>query len=269
MGNSEVGHLNLGAGRPVLQDLPRIDAAIADGSFFDAAGAPRGLRPGARRTRRPRTSSASSGRAASTPTTATSSRSPSWPRARASPPVAHPRPARRPRHAAVVGARLRRRTSRPRLAAAHPGARDRDRRRPLLRDGPRPPLGAGRDAATTRSSTARRRTTRRSADRGHRGGLRPRRDRRVRQPDRRSTAPPRRCRPGDPIVHRQLPRRPGAPADPRAGRRPGVRRLRPHLAERPAGAGRPARRDDDRVRGGPAVAGRVPARDRALARPGR
>ena len=33
MGNSEVGHLNLGAGRPVLQDLPRIDAAMADGSF--------------------------------------------------------------------------------------------------------------------------------------------------------------------------------------------------------------------------------------------
>ena len=35
MGNSEVGHLNLGAGRPVLQDLPRIDAAILDGSFFE------------------------------------------------------------------------------------------------------------------------------------------------------------------------------------------------------------------------------------------
>ncbi|MFI5261782.1 MAG: 2,3-bisphosphoglycerate-independent phosphoglycerate mutase [Candidatus Limnocylindrales bacterium] len=33
MGNSEVGHLNLGAGRAVLQDLPRIDAAVADGSF--------------------------------------------------------------------------------------------------------------------------------------------------------------------------------------------------------------------------------------------
>jgi 2,3-bisphosphoglycerate-independent phosphoglycerate mutase len=33
MGNSEVGHLNLGAGRPVLQDLPRIDAEIADDSF--------------------------------------------------------------------------------------------------------------------------------------------------------------------------------------------------------------------------------------------
>jgi 2,3-bisphosphoglycerate-independent phosphoglycerate mutase len=35
MGNSEVGHLNIGAGRPVLQDLPRIDAAISDGSFFE------------------------------------------------------------------------------------------------------------------------------------------------------------------------------------------------------------------------------------------
>ncbi len=35
MGNSEVGHLNLGTGRPVLQDLPRIDAAIEDGSFFE------------------------------------------------------------------------------------------------------------------------------------------------------------------------------------------------------------------------------------------
>ena len=33
MGNSEVGHLNLGAGRPVLQDLPRIDADIASGAF--------------------------------------------------------------------------------------------------------------------------------------------------------------------------------------------------------------------------------------------
>jgi 2,3-bisphosphoglycerate-independent phosphoglycerate mutase len=33
MGNSEVGHLNLGAGFPVLQDLPRISRAVADGSF--------------------------------------------------------------------------------------------------------------------------------------------------------------------------------------------------------------------------------------------
>ncbi len=35
MGNSEVGHLNLGAGSIVKQDLARIDTAVADGSFFD------------------------------------------------------------------------------------------------------------------------------------------------------------------------------------------------------------------------------------------
>src|SRR5437868_5387549 len=33
MGNSEVGHLNLGAGAIVKQDLLRIDEAVADGSF--------------------------------------------------------------------------------------------------------------------------------------------------------------------------------------------------------------------------------------------
>src|SRR3712207_3657852 len=33
MGNSEVGHLNIGAGRVVMQDLPRIDTAAADGSL--------------------------------------------------------------------------------------------------------------------------------------------------------------------------------------------------------------------------------------------
>ena len=35
MGNSEVGHTNIGAGRVVYQDLPRISNAIADGSFFE------------------------------------------------------------------------------------------------------------------------------------------------------------------------------------------------------------------------------------------
>lgn len=34
MGNSEVGHLNIGAGRVVYQDLTRIDKAIRDGDFF-------------------------------------------------------------------------------------------------------------------------------------------------------------------------------------------------------------------------------------------
>jgi 2,3-bisphosphoglycerate-independent phosphoglycerate mutase len=37
MGNSEVGHLNLGAGRVVTQDIVRISQAISDGSFFRLA----------------------------------------------------------------------------------------------------------------------------------------------------------------------------------------------------------------------------------------
>ena len=38
MGNSEVGHTNIGAGRVVLQDLPRIDAAIAEGKLATLPG---------------------------------------------------------------------------------------------------------------------------------------------------------------------------------------------------------------------------------------
>jgi 2,3-bisphosphoglycerate-independent phosphoglycerate mutase len=37
MGNSEVGHLNLGAGRKVMQDLVRISESVRDGSFFENA----------------------------------------------------------------------------------------------------------------------------------------------------------------------------------------------------------------------------------------
>ena len=52
MGNSEVGHLNLGTGQPVLQDLPRIDAALADGSFDERpnllAACARAAHPGGR-----------------------------------------------------------------------------------------------------------------------------------------------------------------------------------------------------------------------------
>ena len=33
MGNSEVGHMTIGAGRVILQDLPRIDTTVADGSL--------------------------------------------------------------------------------------------------------------------------------------------------------------------------------------------------------------------------------------------
>lgn len=34
-GNTETGHINMGAGRVVYQDLPRINMAISDGSFFN------------------------------------------------------------------------------------------------------------------------------------------------------------------------------------------------------------------------------------------
>ena len=34
MGNSEVGHLHIGAGRTVYQDLTRIDQSIASNNFF-------------------------------------------------------------------------------------------------------------------------------------------------------------------------------------------------------------------------------------------
>ena len=36
MGNSEVGHLNIGAGRIVQMDITRIDQLIASGEFFSS-----------------------------------------------------------------------------------------------------------------------------------------------------------------------------------------------------------------------------------------
>ena len=62
MGNSEVGHLNLGAGAVVKQDLTRIDDAVEDGSFFENEA----LRDGAADDRARCTCSASSPRAACT-----------------------------------------------------------------------------------------------------------------------------------------------------------------------------------------------------------
>ena len=85
MGNSEVGHLNLGAGAIVKQDLARIDDAIADGSFFENEA----LLAACERAREARagacTCSAWSPTAASTPAGSTSRRRSSWPRRRASP----------------------------------------------------------------------------------------------------------------------------------------------------------------------------------------
>ena len=253
-------------GRPVLQDLPRIDAAIADGSFFDAAGAARRLRA-RRAARRPAPRrQPDRARAASTPTTATSSPSPSWPRGSGVAGGPRPRPARRPRHAAAVGARVRRATSRRRLADGPPGRPDRDGRRPLLRDGSRPALGA--DRARLRRDRPR--------GGGARAVARPPRSRRPTRAARTTSSSRRRSSTAStagsatatPIVHanfradraRQLTH---ALADAR------LRRRSTATSRRPPGPARPARRDDDRVRGRPAGRGRLPARGGPLARPRR
>ena len=69
MGNSEVGHLNLGAGAVIRQDLTRIDDAVRDGTMRRQPGDPRG----ARRARDACTCSASSPTAACTPRSSTCS----------------------------------------------------------------------------------------------------------------------------------------------------------------------------------------------------
>ena len=137
MGNSEVGHLNLGAGAIVKQDLARIDDAIADGSFFenpalrDACGAARESRRG----RLHAIGLVSDGGVHSGWEShrggdrARSRRG----RHRARPSCAH----RRARHPAPRRGRL----SRGGRALAAAGRPDRHGRRPLLGDGPRPPLG--------------------------------------------------------------------------------------------------------------------------------
>ena len=131
-------------------------------------------------------------------------------------------------------------------------ARDRLRGRPLLRDGPRQALGAHRSGRTTCSCTARRRTTP-SGEQAVRDGLRARRDGRVHRADDGRRAR-RAIRPGDSVIAfnfrpdrmREITRRWPSPAS--SERRP-RRRATP----------RRALHDDDRVRGGLAVPGRVPA----------
>ena len=127
MGNSEVGHLTIGAGRRLYQDLMRVNKAIEDGSFFENRALRSAFERGAQR-------------------------APARPRLLRRRPLAHRPPAR-----AARPSRRRRRgctrsrtggTCRPTSAVARPrraAARaDRDRRRPLLRDGPRQALGENR-----------------------------------------------------------------------------------------------------------------------------
>ena len=160
MGNSEVGHLNLGAGAIVKQDLARIDDAVADGSFFEneallaacaaARSSPRG--------RLHLLGLVSDGGVHS-----------GWEHIEALIELA----AQEGVPDVVVHAFTDGRDTLPTSAAAtsrelerwlrHAG-RDRDGQRPLLRDGPRPPLGA-RQARLRRD-----RPRRGAARRDRRGG---------------------------------------------------------------------------------------------------
>ena len=174
MGNSEVGHLNLGAGAIVPQDLARIDEAVEDGSLADNETLPRG----------------DEGRAAGPPDRARLRRrralvrappagaDRAWPRAGRRGPR-RPRVHRRPRHAAHRRARSPSPGSRlARAGSARVGsvigryfAMDRDKRWDRTREGDRP------------ARRRRGRAPRRQRRGGGQGGVRARRDRRVHRAD--------------------------------------------------------------------------------------
>ena len=154
MGNSEVGHTNLGAGRIVYQDLVRINRAVEDGSFFGerraAARLPAREGVGRRapphgpalRRRRPQ------------PRRPPRTRCLELARREGVARALRPRVHGRPRHAAEVGPRL------PgRARAAAPRARATARSRPS-------PAATGRWTATSAGIAWRSRTPRSSAARG-------------------------------------------------------------------------------------------------------
>ena len=181
MGNSEVGHLNLGAGQPVLQDLPADRRRDRGRQLLRPPGAPRGMPACRGRRTGGSTSSASIG--------------PGGVHANdrhlvALVELARPRGRRGTSGSTRCStAATRRRARRSGFvadlergsAAAHPGRADRVGRRALLGDGPRHALGA--DGARLRRDRPRRGTARAVGGRRDRGGVRPRRDRRVRRAD--------------------------------------------------------------------------------------
>ena len=188
MGNSEVGHLTIGSGRVLFQDLMRVNQAIADGSLLREPGARARRSSGARATATS-TCSASSRTAASTRTSTTCARCSSsrgargWRSGRGSTrsPTAATSRRRRPSHdlaelpadriATVVGRYY---------------AMDRDRRWERTQ--------RALDAITPAIGEPRRRPGRRRA-----ASYDARRHRRVHRADRRSTARPR-LEPGDTAI---------------------------------------------------------------------
>ena len=170
MGNSEVGHLNLGAGAVVKQDLLRIDEAIEDGSFFEnealRAACTRDrlhlLGPGVRRR------GALEHGPPQGPDRAGGARG----RVGRGGARVHGRPRHEPGLRRAARGRGRELGRRP----------DRDRERPLLRDGPRQPLGAHR-ARLRRDREGRGGVLGGERRGGGEAGLRARRDGRVHQAD--------------------------------------------------------------------------------------
>ena len=146
MGNSEVGHLNIGAGRVVMQDLPRIGDAIAVGRDQEGAGADRPDRRAEEKRRHlpPDRPGLARRRAFAPGPRRGAGENPHRSR-RADGGACHHR---RPRHAAAIGRRGPEAVHR-RAAEVRAG---RDRARPLLRDGPRQALGARGRRPTTPSS---------------------------------------------------------------------------------------------------------------------
>ena len=173
MGNSEVGHLTIGSGRVLFQDLMRVNLAVRDGSIFENEALLRRLRAGegARRGRAPpRPRLAGRRPLPHRPPPARCSSSPGergWPSAPGSTPS--PTAATSPRTRPPATSRASRRP-------------DRHGRRPLLRDGPRQPGRAHR----ARARRDPRRRGRAGADpvAAVAGELRPGHDRRVRRADR-------------------------------------------------------------------------------------
>ena len=180
MGNSEVGHMNLGAGRIVYQDLTRIDAAIEDGSFFANDEPARGLRA-AREHGARCTCSACSRPAACTATRTTCSRCWNWRRRERVPQVAV--------HAFLDGRDMPPNRRNPACARCRPRAA-----RTATRPSPRSAAATTRWTATTAGTACAARGTRSSTRAGEAARARcgagagrgpcPRRDRRVRAADR-------------------------------------------------------------------------------------
>ena len=135
MGNSEVGHLNIGAGRLVMQDLPRINDAIESGSIAKMPALSVDRAPAADRRHVSSDGPRVSRRRAFAPG-ARGGAGQDFARRRV-PTVVHA-VHRRSRHAAAIGGRR----PRPPDRRAAAGRDDRHRVRALLCDGPRQPVGA-------------------------------------------------------------------------------------------------------------------------------